>query len=906
MPRLARIFAVATLFACAALAGFVAPATSSHTKTSAAARPRTLAGAGVLSYSTFLGGAGDDAANAVAVDSQGRAYAAGDTSSLNFPATAGARQTQLASVTDAFVTKFAADGSSLVYSTYAGGSAADLALGLAVDSQGNAFVAGRTNSPDFPTTPGAFDTTCGVNGTCNDIAPTSVIQSDAFVFKLNPQGSDFAYSTFLGGSGTEALTPPINFPNALKMGIAVDAAGDAFVTATTTSQDFPTTNGAFQTAPGSGFVTKLNPTGTALVYSTYFPGAMPAAITLDSDANAVISGTAGDGSSAPAPLPVVKAYQPTLGGQFTFDAFAAKLNASGTSVLFSTYLGGPQGASETPRGGDDTGSGVGIDALGNVYVAGTTRSGCFPSSNPFVAPSNCPVGGSAKEFLVKFNSEGDTLLFSKKLNETTNTGGSLAVSAAGVAYAASSCNTGHDFDVCVSGVAPNGTLVFSYAFGGSSDERPVAGVVADAAGQLYVAGRTWSPDFPTSAAAFQKTFGGASDAFVAKLAPNAAEAQMDSASHAVGEAQQKVTVRVDRSGDLTSDASVDYATSDETASERSDYTAASGTLHFAPFETSKTFDAFITNDRIGPEGDETFRVTLSNATGNLSVGAKSSTVVHIIDDDTATGPNPVAPETFDTDFFVRQHYIDFLGREPDTTGYDFWRGEITNCGSDAGCAEVKRINVSAAFFLSIEFQRTGYFVYRAYKTAYGDAVSPNVAGTVPVVRFREFMPDTLKVARGIVVGQTTVWEQQLDNNKSEFALEFVNRARFLSAFPSTLTAAEFVAKLDQNAGFVLSAQEKSQLVSELGASPSDANLRASVLRKVADADALQRNEFKRAFVLMQYFGYLRRDPDAAPDSDFRGWRFWLSKLEQFNGNFVQAEMVKAFINSDEYRHRFGP
>jgi hypothetical protein len=264
--------------------------------------------------------------------------------------------------------------------------------------------------------------------------------------------------------------------------------------------------------------------------------------------------------------------------------------------------------------------------------------------------------------------------------------------------------------------------------------------------------------------------------------------------------------------------------------------------------------------------------------------------------------NPIG----DVSFFVRQHYLDFLSREPDPSGLAFWRRDVFNCGIDLACAEVKRINVSAAFFQSIEFQETGYLVYRAYKAAYGDATSPGVPGTVPVIRLQEFQPDTQRIGQGVVVNQGE-WRTQLEANKQAFALEFVQRPRFLSAFPATLTAGEFVTKLDGNAGSVLTAEERAQLVSTLGATPSDPSKRAAALRLVADHPALRQGELNRAFVLMQYYGYLRRNPDDAPEPglNFGGWKFWLDKLNQFGGNFVEAEMVRAFIDSAEYVDRFG-
>ncbi len=247
-------------------------------------------------------------------------------------------------------------------------------------------------------------------------------------------------------------------------------------------------------------------------------------------------------------------------------------------------------------------------------------------------------------------------------------------------------------------------------------------------------------------------------------------------------------------------------------------------------------------------------------------------------------------------FFVRQQYVDFLNREPDASGLSFWTNEITQCAGDTQCIEAKRVNVSAAFFLSIEFQETGYLVLRMYKASYGDR-----PGTpVPLTR-QDFLPDTQRVGQGVVV-DAPGWEQQLENNKNAFASEFVARSRFTTAFPQGMTAAQFVDALNANAGGALSQGERDQLVSELA---SGAKTRAQVLRSVAEDADLARNEFNKAFVLMQYFGYFRRNPNDLPDMNFGGYDFWLNKLTQFNGDFVAAEMVKAFISSGEYRQRFG-
>src|SRR5262249_20027374 len=218
--------------------------------------------------------------------------------------------------------------------------------------------------------------------------------------------------------------------------------------------------------------------------------------------------------------------------------------------------------------------------------------------------------------------------------------------------------------------------------------------------------------------------------------------------------------------------------------------------------------------------------------------------------------------------------------------------------------ETFRVDTSAAFYLSIEFQQSGYFVYRLNKVSFGDINPP----TIPVpINFVDFVRDAAVVNRGVIVGQGS-WQTQLDNNKTALTLEFVQRSAFLARYPVLTPAAVFVDALNSNAGGVLTANERSALIAELAQNAADSALRADVVRKVADNAALQQNEFNRAFVLMQYFGYLRRNPNAAPEAglNFTGYNFWLNKLIQFNGNFQIAEMVKAFAESAEYRQRFGP
>jgi hypothetical protein len=261
------------------------------------------------------------------------------------------------------------------------------------------------------------------------------------------------------------------------------------------------------------------------------------------------------------------------------------------------------------------------------------------------------------------------------------------------------------------------------------------------------------------------------------------------------------------------------------------------------------------------------------------------------------GANPIDQAVV----FVRQHYLDFLNREPDQSGWDFWTNQINACGANMQCTEVRRVDVSASFFLSIEFQNNGYLVERFYKVAYGNQLS------VPIVRFNEFLQGTQRIGQGVIVLQTG-WEQLLESNKQAYALEFVQTSRFTTAFPTTMTPAQFVDQLNQNAGNVLSASERTAVINLFGTATDTSNTtaRAQAVRMVAEDQDLYNAEYNRAFVLAEYFGYLRRNPNDAPDSDYTGYDFWLTKLNQFNGNYINAEMVKAFLSSIEYRQRFGP
>ncbi|MFL6334991.1 MAG: DUF4214 domain-containing protein [Pyrinomonadaceae bacterium] len=354
---------------------------------------------------------------------------------------------------------------------------------------------------------------------------------------------------------------------------------------------------------------------------------------------------------------------------------------------------------------------------------------------------------------------------------------------------------------------------------------------------------------------------------------------------------------VTRTGDLSTAASVEYSTvGGGNAFERADYTTAAGRLRFAPGEAQKKFDVLLTDDAT-QELNETVELLIWKPAGaGAAIGIRDRAALVIHDNDLApSSSNPVDSSAF----FVRQHYHDFLNREPDAAGLQFWTDNIESCGTGieaAQCREVKRIDTSAAFFLSIEFQRTGFLVYRLYKASLPE--KDYRLRSLP--RYLEFVRDTQEVGRGVVVGQAG-WEQALEANTALLLADFISRPEFALQYPESLNEFEYVNRLNVQAGSPLTQVERDQLVVGM---LLGTETRASVLRKVAENPEFTRRETNRAFVLMQYFGYLRRAPNDPPNTDFSGLDFWLGKLDEFGGDYRRAEMVKAFLESIEYRARF--
>jgi hypothetical protein len=470
-----------------------------------------------IGYSTYLGGSGFDSGASISVDSHGNTYLIGYTQSLDFPTTPNAFQTTCGgqcnnSTYDAFITKFDSTGSSLIYSTYLGGSGTDVATGLAIDNSGNVFVAGTTYSKDFPITAGVFQPTC--SGGCSTFP-------DAFVTKLDPTGSVLVYSTFLGGTNYDGVA-----------NLAVDALGNAYLNGVTWSADFPVTPGALQTKCGGGcsnssdaFVTKLNSTGSALVYSTFLGGAGSDAgggIALDDLGDAYLTGV-----TQSANFPVTpNAIQPTCsGGCISRDAFVTEINPTGSALLYSTFLGGSD---------IETGTAIALDSLGNIYVSGNTASTDFPTTSGAFQTSNA---GSYDAFVTKLNASGSSFVYSTYIGGSSSEGlgFGIGVDAAGDVYIAGQTSSS-DFPttpgafqttcaICTGLVfmtelnASGSALVYSSYFGGTGNNVE-SSIALDSASNVYVTGYTQSIDFPVTPDAVQAQCAGgckSGDAFLAKF-----------------------------------------------------------------------------------------------------------------------------------------------------------------------------------------------------------------------------------------------------------------------------------------------------------------------------------------------------------------------------------------------------
>jgi hypothetical protein len=675
----------------------------------------------VLSYASYLGGTNNnESVGAMAVDAAGAVYLAGFTNSIDFPVTGGAFQGTKGATFDCFVAKINPAGTALEYATYLGGGSSEAALSLRIDAGGNAFVAGRTNSANFPTTAGAAQITHGGN-------------NDLFVSRLNATGTALLYSTYLGGSEGEPSSTALG-------GFEIDAAGNAYVYADTQSANFPVSAGAPQPTRGNPnalqfdedvTLTRLNAAGTQFTFSTYlggtgidatddidvdgrlfaidgagnawvagttesadFPASAGAfdttfngpaggnpgggdAFVARYDTNAgtktfatVIGGTGDEFARALAVDPAGNAYlasstssnnYPVTAGAFdstyaagTSDAAVTKLNPTGSALTWSSYLGG--GLLDSPTEID-------VSAAGIVTVAGETRSTDFPVT---AGAADVTHNGGADGFIARFNNLGTALQYA------TFAGGGddesvyhLAVDAAGSAYAVLGDTTGGavlagggvahagDFDDYFVKLHPNGgSFLDATYFGGLLDDFTQA-MTVDAAENIYLAGLTASSNYPVTAGVFQPVKAGAAgseDMFIAKFSttPAGPVAQpgtlaFSAATFSVGEAAGTASVTVSRSGGTTGAVSATCTAASgggDTAVAGSDYTSGASIVSWADGDAAnKTCSVAISNDA-AVESAETFTVTLSAPTGGASLGAPANATVTITDDDTAPVPQP--------------------------------------------------------------------------------------------------------------------------------------------------------------------------------------------------------------------------------------------------------------------------
>jgi hypothetical protein len=831
----------------------------------------------VLTYSTYLGGSGGDTGLGITVDSSGSAYVTGRTLSTNLPR-ANALQNTLSGGLDVFVTKLHPSGSALVYSTYLGGGADDGGNDIAVDAAGNAYVTGFTDSTNFPTA-NAIRSTFGGGS------------DDAFLTKINPAGSALVYSTYLGGSSGDS-----------GYSIAVNS-GNAYVTGTTFSSNFPTANPLQGTirATQDAFVTRVNAAGSALVYSTFLGGTGGEAaygIAVDSTGSAYLAGATFSPN-----FPTANPFQSTVKG--ATDGFVTKLNAAGSALVYSTYLGGNV---------DEIASDIALDSSGNAYVTGSTTSANFPTASALQNAN----GGSVDAFVTKFNAAGTSLLYSTYLGgNAADYGIGVALDSSGNASIAGETNSsnfpianavqtayGGNRDAFVMKLnAAGAALIYSTYLGKSGGDAANA-LAGDSAGNAYVTGFTVSTNFPT-ANPFQPTFGGGTDdAFVAKIG----EASWEPAVLTAGQVELKSWTFQGRNYAyvklLFPNAGYRVVNWGQAVRAGNAFTVDAAVERF----TGPSVQALTTTAQIYDLG------VLANGTYSFNFrtsGTLANTMQFTI---TSTAPpaNPIDNQRE----FVRQQYRDFLNREPDQAGENFWTDNILKCNDPdrrppgqtaAQCRLRQRETTSAAFYLSPEFQYTGYYVFRMF-----------VGGLGREPKLSEFTPDALFVGNGIIVnGELSA--AKINQNKADFAAQFANctdaakyRCAEFKAIYDSLTNPQYVDKLFQNTGVSRTAAERTALIDALN---GGTQTRAQVLQKVVDGinviaegnqqftttygHAFYDQQFNRAFVQLEYFGYMRRDPDEA------GYAFWLAKLNDFGGDFVKAEMVLAFITSPEYRARFG-
>jgi hypothetical protein len=921
-----------------------------------------------LVYSTFLGGGHGDAGTAIAVDSAGNAYVTGGTTSTDFP-TVNAFQPIFGGGPgganenggDAFVTKLNPNASAFIYSTYLGGNDSDFGNDIAVDPFGNVYVTGATVSTNFPTTPGAYDRTCGTDGKCN---PTCVFifcgpEADDFVTKLNASGA-LSYSTYLGGSASD-----------VGQGIAVDSNGSAFVTGYTASDDFPTTPDALAIADNgffnnNAFVTRLNPSGSALDYSTLIasssdqlqlflrqPGGV--GIALDPLGNIYCTGNVLSSTFPTTP----GALRTTAPGQG--DVFVLKIDLSQPTQIFRI-----SGRITASVGGAPI-SGV-LVTLSGSRKATTTTDGSGNYFFDVAQAGNYTLTPLKTNFVFDpYNQSFNSLSADQNANFTAT------------AVPRTFSISGYVFEKDKAGI-PGVTLELS------RNDQPIGTTLSDSFGQYFFTNLTPGSNYKITPKSQTFTFTPLFQTFTDSRildkfigvrtfdifalvkdsrnigVTNACVTITDAATNQVIKTIcQPQTTMSKLPQEVANLFDPDIALADVVCDANSIYAFTNlppGTYIVKPASPNYTFSPPSFTIGGGTGGGvfianpfQTYSVSghVTDSSGASVAGARVLVCgTRLGKTDTATdgqysfstlvvGDNvKVQPALGDMTFspqwhsfinlsknevqdfsstfnqidnaqnFVHQHYLDFLSREPDQAGLNYWTSQITNCSADLLCVRNKRVDVSNAFFFELEYQQTGSYVYRLYRAAYGNAQPfpnpdpdlryPGEATKVP--SYAAFAPD-----RQQVVGGSNLAQKQLD-----LANAFVQRPEFVNRYATTLDGAGFVdavlATIKNDVGADLTSQ-RSVLISLY-----DQGGRGAVIYRLADDNA-QTNpidnrafidaEYNRAFVFTQYAGYLRRN------SDIGGFLFWLGQVNSgpLRDDGKQHAMVCSFITSAEYQLRFG-
>ncbi|MFN2510104.1 MAG: SBBP repeat-containing protein [Pyrinomonadaceae bacterium] len=874
-----------------------------------------------FTYSTYLGGNGSEQGRGIAVRS-GSAHVVGQTTSSNFPLVNPIKPTLAQFDTDAFVTKLNPAGNGADFSTFLGGSNTDQGFGVAVDTGGSVYVTGATRSSDFPTLAGPQPTFAG--GTL-----------DAFVTRLDAAGTSLIYSTYLGGTSTDQGN-----------GIATDSLGNTYVIGVTSSNNFPTANPFQSTLKNvDAFVTKLGPGVELAVTMTDLPdpvafgsdltytinvrnnGELPATNVTVTDtlpAGATVVSTASTRGTCSGTGPITCAIGTLNSGEATTVTIVIKPPAvrsitntatvsltesdpvpsnntatTDTLVDFANLSIVKKAPHTLVAPGANMTYTLNVKNLGGIAATPVTVSDNLPAGTALVgcaATGGGVCGGAGNNVSVTFPSL--AVGASEAITITVNV--SSAVTAGTVI-----ANTANASATLVDPDPQNNTSTASVTVTATPIVQRSNGLIAFAADRAFtpVSGPsgiyTINPD-GTGESLFPNI---PLNAFRPSWSPDGRRLAFQ---HRNGSLNEISVINADGSGLLK------IAENVSSFNQRITWSPGGAHIAFIGEGDGQHVETFRVVSFANTDCGGTYRLptspTLLTAVDWSPDGSKfvyaTDRELFVMNAD-GSGQTQVTtmqqtPDGLTTDSYPRW--------SPDGSKILFTRStnnnrDLYSINSD-GSGFTRLLNINQAEQGSWSPDGTKVVFVQANEIYTIDAVGAQQRLTNNI--YYEFSPDwqpmdTQEIGRGVAVGVGD-WEQQLEANKQSFINDFVLSQEFTRIFPLSMAPSQFVDILNANTGRALTAAERDALVADL---TSGTKTRAQVVRAVAENPEFGRRQFNRAFVIMQYFGYLRRKPDEPPDSDFAGWQFWLNKLDQFNGNFVEAEMVKAFITCGEHTHRFG-